>query len=100
MKRIVVLGGGFAGLWSAVGAARKLDEHGVGPGEVRVTLVERNDFHSIRVRNYEEDLAATLVPLDRVLDPVGVERVRGDVAAIDIGRRTVTVRTEAGREVL
>ena len=25
-KRILVLGGGFAGLWSAVGAARKLDE--------------------------------------------------------------------------
>jgi hypothetical protein len=29
-KRIVVLGGGFAGLWSAVGAARLLDELGLG----------------------------------------------------------------------
>jgi NADH dehydrogenase len=28
-RQIVVLGGGFAGLWSAVGAARKLDEVGI-----------------------------------------------------------------------
>ena len=32
VKRILVLGGGFAGLWSAVGAARKLDELGMRPG--------------------------------------------------------------------
>ena len=38
VKRILVLGGGFAGLWSAVGAARKLDELGLGPDAVEVTL--------------------------------------------------------------
>ena len=52
-KRILVLGGGFAGLWSAVGAARKLDELGLGSEAVEVTLVNRDAFHSIRVRNYE-----------------------------------------------
>ncbi len=57
-KQIVVLGGGFAGLWSAVGAARKLDELGVGPDEVTVTLVNRDAYHGIRVRNYETDLRA------------------------------------------
>jgi NADH dehydrogenase len=31
MRRIVVLGAGFAGLWAAIGAARKLDELGIGP---------------------------------------------------------------------
>jgi len=40
-KRIVVVGGGFAGLWSAVGAARKLDELGLGPDDVAITLVNR-----------------------------------------------------------
>jgi NADH:quinone reductase (non-electrogenic) len=55
MKRIVVLGGGFAGLWSAVGAARKLDELQIGADEVDITLVERNPYHNIRVRNYEAD---------------------------------------------
>jgi NADH dehydrogenase len=45
-KRILVLGGGFAGLWSAVGAARKLDELGRDPDAVAVTLVNRDAFHS------------------------------------------------------
>ena len=41
-KQIVVLGGGFAGLWSVVGTARKLDEAGQGPDAVEVTLVNRD----------------------------------------------------------
>jgi NADH dehydrogenase len=53
VKRILVLGGGFAGLWSAVGAARKLDELSQGPDAVEVTLINRDAFHNIRVRNYE-----------------------------------------------
>jgi len=57
-KRILVLGGGFAGLWSAAGAARKLDEVGQGPEAADVTLVNRDAFHSIRVRNYEADLTS------------------------------------------
>jgi NADH dehydrogenase len=72
-KQIVVLGGGFAGLWSAVGAARKLDELGYGPDAAEVTLVNRAAFHNIRVRNYEADLSAVRVPLDdghcQVVDP-------------------------------
>src|SRR6476659_3016244 len=59
-KRVLVLGGGFAGLWSAVGAARKLDELGQGPDAVEVTLVNRDAFHGIRVRNYEADLTSVL----------------------------------------
>ena len=91
MKRILVLGGGFAGLWSAAGAARKLDEFGIGQRQVEVTLVNRDAYHSIRVRNYEADLAATRVPLREVLDPIGVRLVEGEVRAIDFARQTVSV---------
>jgi len=97
MAEIVVLGGGFAGLWSAVGAARKLDE--LGRADVGVTLVNRDAYHAIRVRNYESDLAAIRVRLDDVLGPVGLRRVEGDVAAIDPVGRTVTVTT-CGTETL
>ena len=86
-KRILVLGGGFAGLWSAVGAARKLDELGHEPQTVEVTLVNRDAFHNLRVRNYEADLTAVRVPLDDVLGPVGVQRVEGEVASIDLAGR-------------
>src|SRR5262245_4080966 len=99
-KRILVLGGGFAGLWSAVGAARKLDELGYGPDAVAVTLVNRDAFHNIRVRNYEADLTRVRVPLDDVLGPVGVQRVEGDVTGIDLTGQNVTVTTASGQLIL
>ena len=74
MNRIVVIGGGFAGLWSAIGAARRLDELGIGPDQVEVTLINRDAWHGIRVRNYESDLSDLRVPLDAVLEPAGVRR--------------------------
>jgi NADH:ubiquinone reductase (H+-translocating) len=95
-KQIVVLGGGFAGLWSAVGAARKLDELRLGPADAQVTLINRDAFHGIRVRNYEPDLANVRVPLDEVLGPIGVRRVEGDVTGIDPRGKTVSL-TECGK---
>jgi NADH:ubiquinone reductase (H+-translocating) len=89
VQRIVVLGAGFAGLWSAVGAARKLDEIGIGPERVGITVVDRNAFHSIRVRNYEAALDGTRIPLDEVLRPIGVGRIEAEVADIDFARRRV-----------
>ena len=99
-KQILVLGGGFAGLWSAVGAARKLDELGLGPEEVEVSLVNRDGYHCIRVRNYEADLSAVRVPLDDVLGPIGVRRLEGEVAAIDLAGQTVTVTITNGQRTL
>jgi NADH dehydrogenase len=90
-KQIVVLGGGFAGLWSAVGAARQLDQLGYGPDKVQVTLVNRDPYHSIRVRNYEADLSAIRVPLAEVLGPIGVHQVIGRVQNIDLPNQCVSV---------
>ena len=100
VKRILVLGGGFAGLWSAVGAARKLDELSLSPDAVEVTLVNRDAFHGIRVRNYEADLTSVRVPLDDVLGPVGVRRVEGEVGGIDLAGRAVSVETASGSQML
>jgi NADH dehydrogenase len=92
-QRIVVLGGGFAGLWSAVGAARALDELGVGADRVEIVVIERTAWHSIRVRNYEADLEGTRVALDSVLGPIGVRRLEGEVTGIDVAHRTVAYAT-------
>jgi len=100
VKRILVLGGGFAGLWSAVGAARKLDELGYGQDVVQVTLVNRDGFHNIRVRDYESDLTPVRVPLDDVLVPIGVQRVEGEVIGIDVPGKTAAVRTASGQLTL
>src|SRR5688500_12684345 len=89
MQRILILGAGFAGLWAAAGAARALDAFGTGPGRGEVTLVNRDAWHGIRVRNYEADLDAIRVPLSSVLDPTGVRLVEGEVTDIDLAQRSV-----------
>jgi NADH dehydrogenase len=94
MTEVLVLGSGFAGLWAALGAARRLAELGVAQGDVRVTVLSAQPYHDIRVRNYEADLTPCRIPLQEVLDPVGVRHVTADVAAIDPTSRTV--KTSAG----
>ena len=91
MKRIIVLGGGFAGLWSAVGAARKLNELRIPPSDIEILLVDRTDWHGIRVRNYERNLADVRVRFDDVLSPIGVRRLRGEVLDVDLDNRCITV---------
>jgi NADH dehydrogenase len=100
MARIIVLGAGFAGLWAAVGAARKLDEIGTLPGEVEILVVDRNPYHNVRVRNYEVDLSTVAIPLCEVLDPIGVNHLTGRVQTIDLANQQVAVATPRGRELL
>lgn len=72
--RILVVGGGFAGVWSALAAARVLAEEGFG-AHVRVTLVSSDPYLTIRPRLYESDLEKLRIPLDRLLTPAGVGRM-------------------------
>src|SRR5262249_56119731 len=100
MARILVLGGGFAGLWTAVGAARKLDEIGALTGEVEILLVDRNPYHNIRVRNYELDIGNVAIPLGEVLDPIGVRHLVAEVQTIDVAKQQVAVATSATPDFL
>jgi NADH:quinone reductase (non-electrogenic) len=87
---VLVIGSGFAGLWAALGAARRLDELAIPAGTVEITVVSARPFHDIRVRNYEADLSASRIPLAALLDPVGVGHIAAEVTAINPGARTVT----------
>ena len=85
-ERILVLGGGFAGLWSALAAARARE---VFDADLEIVLLNDTPWHSIRVRNYEVDLSDTRVALDDVLGPVDVHRLQGTVTGIDVRNRCV-----------
>lgn len=88
-QRVVVLGAGFAGLWAALGAARRLDELEVPQGAVDVTVISAQPFHDIRVRNYEADLSPCRLPLQKLLEPAGVGHITAKVTGIDASAATV-----------
>ena len=90
-NRIAVIGGGFAGLWSAVSAARARALFAIPEDELEIVLVTPDPFHTIRVRCYEADLAPVRVPLDDVLTPINVRRIEGQATRIDVSSRTLAV---------
>jgi NADH:ubiquinone reductase (H+-translocating) len=100
MPRIIVLGAGFAGLWAALGAARKREEIGARAAALEILVIDRNPYHNIRVRNYEVDLSTAAIPLTKLLDPVGVTHRLAEVQAIDLATQQVAVARSNGREML
>src|ERR1700749_1609092 len=100
MSRILILGAGFAGLWAAIGAARKRDEIGAGAAGLEILVIDRNPYHNIRVRNYEVDLSDVALPLAEFLDPIGIRHVVAEVCGIDAAEQEVTISVNGSREVL
>ncbi|MEP9375196.1 FAD-dependent oxidoreductase [Aquabacter sp. CN5-332] len=96
--RVVVVGGGFAGLWGAASAARARALFAVPEEELEIVLVSPDPFHTIRVRCYEADLAPVRLPLDETLGPIGVRRIEGRVTGIDPTARTLTMQ-DAGKDL-
>jgi len=92
VTRVVVIGSGFAGLWAALGAARRRAELAV---PVDIIMLSAKPFHDIRVRNYEADLSACRIPLADVLEPVGVAHIGAEVTGIDTGTRSLTTSSGA-----
>jgi len=96
-QQILVIGAGFGGLWSALGAARLLDQHQ--RHDVDITLLAPQAELRIRPRFYETDVHKMFAPLDALFDSVGVRFVKGSAERIDEQARTVTYRDETGRQV-
>lgn len=88
MSGIVVLGGGFAGVWSAAGAVRLARATG---RDLPVTLIDPGDDLVIRPRLYQAEPDRMRISLDRILGPVGVRRIAGTATAVHTAHRTVTV---------
>jgi NADH dehydrogenase len=89
MREVVVIGAGFAGLWAALGAARRLAALPGHTDRVNITVISPQPFHDIRVRNYEADLSACRIPLGALLTPVGIHHVIAAVDTIDTRGRSV-----------
>lgn len=91
MSRIVIAGGGFAGVWAAKAAARIRRQAGRAGEGVEIVLVAPGDDLVLRPRLYEPRPERMRVALDDVLAPLGVRRVRAEVADVDTGERRVAL---------
>lgn len=93
---VLIVGGGFAGVWSALSASAARAEAGVDRRQLTITLLSPRDELVIRPRLYEPTPAKMTVPLPDVLAPVAVERITAAATSIDTAERVVTAITPAG----
>jgi NADH dehydrogenase len=89
-RRIVIIGAGFAGMWSALGAARVLDTAGRS-SEVEIVLIAPEPFLHMRPRFYEVGAAQMKAPLTPLLAAVGIRFAAGRVEHIRTGRNEVDI---------
>ena len=94
-KRILVIGAGFAGMWSALSAARLLDEQG--RTDLEITLVAPDPHLHVRPRLYEEGPANFRAPLAEIFEATGVTFIQGTVERIHVARRAVDLTSVDGQ---
>jgi NADH dehydrogenase len=95
-QHILIIGSGFAGMWSALSAVRLLDQHG--RSDVRVTLLAPQAELRIRPRFYEPDVHSMRAPLQELFAVTGVRFVQGLALNIDTAGRQVSYRDASGTE--
>jgi len=87
-KRIVILGGGFAGVYAALQLEKTVARH----GEAQVTLVSRDNFFLFTPMLHE--VAASDLDITNIVSPIrkmlsSVRFVAADVQRIDLDNRSV-----------
>lgn len=95
--RILVLGAGYAGAFSAGLLSRRLD-----PADTEITVVNPSPVFVERLRLHQVAAGQDIRPrpLAEVFDGTGVRLQLGYVAAVDPVRRSVTVTAEGHNETL
>lgn len=101
MRRIVILGGGYAGL-HAFSQLRSRLHAPLARGEVELVLVSRDGYHTYHgwtgeVLTGDLPVDSTLTPLEPLL---GESFMQGEVVSADLGGNTLTVRNAAGERTL
>jgi NADH:ubiquinone reductase (H+-translocating) len=90
-QRILIIGAGFAGMWSALAAARVLDLAGRTDGSVEIALIAPEPVLHLRPRFYEIGAGEMKAPLDEIFNEVGVRYIQGHVEQIRTGANEVSI---------
>lgn len=98
-KELLIIGGGFAGFWSALSAIRQSRELKK-ENELTVTLVNMDEYLTIRPRLYEVSLEGLRVELNKYFKQLNIKLIIGKAEIINPEQKIVTVATESGSRVL
>lgn len=93
--RILIVGAGFAGVWSALAAKRLIDLNQA--AGIEVTVVAPEPRLILRPRLYEADTGAMSAPLNELFDAVGVQFIKGKVNTINTVQQQVEILDAAGQ---
>lgn len=98
MKKIVIIGAGFAGLYSALSAARLRDSFGA-ESELEILVVAPEAVLNVRPRFYEDDPLGMGAPLEELFGVTGVRFVEGFVRTISNTEPTIIVERTDGEQM-
>jgi NADH dehydrogenase len=98
-KQLLIIGGGFAGFWSALSAIRQSRELSK-EDEIEVTVVNMDEYLTIRPRLYEVSLEGLRVGLNKYFKPLRIKFIVGKAEIINPDENLVTIATDSGSRIL
>lgn len=87
MQTLMILGGGFGGVWAAMSAAAERDRRNA--ENLRIELVTKDRSLTIRPRLYEGAKDELLVPLAPLMAAIDVEMSIAEAQEIDLASATI-----------
>ena len=94
--KIVIIGSGFAGMYSALSSARLRDIQGVSPEQLEIVLLAPEPTLVVRPRLYEPKPETLTAPLLDLFAAIDVTYVKGSAETIDTDSRKVTYTDAQG----
>lgn len=93
-SNILIIGAGFAGVWSALSAARLLDQ--AQRADISISVLAPQPELRIRPRFYEADVHGMKAPLGELFEAVGIHFIPGNADSIDTEGRNVSYTDAQG----
>lgn len=96
-SKIIIVGAGFAGVWSALSAQRLINLKNKRQ-DVEVLVIAPEPWLTMRPRLYEANASTMKQPLTPLFKAAGIDFLQGSVQTIDTASKTVHVRSSSGDE--
>lgn len=94
-SNILIIGAGFAGVWSALSAARLFDQ--AQRADLSISVLAPQPELRIRPRFYEADVHGMKAPLGELFEAVGIHFIPGNADSIDTEGRSVSYTDALGQ---